>query len=293
MASSQFFDALFSRQGMRRRYPHDELSLRVYLQELRSIPLLTAEEEKTLAVRAGNGERDAIEQLVRANLRLVVVIASYFRDRGLPLTDLIQAGNSGLLEAARRFDPQRGARFATFAKFWILQGIDHALTDQARAIRTPYNVAQLDRRIQKVVEEYLNQGVEPSLETIASCVGQPVEVVTEHLILMQEPLSIDQESNSEVGALADTLAGPPPGGTSIPDPPVFWQDALQSIERALSELERDVIKWRFGLDDGICYTHSEIAKLLGRTSPRAGEHIKAIEKRALLRLRAVLGERGA
>src|SRR6266849_8227541 len=120
MSSSQFFTTLFSKQGMRRPYPHDEKSLQGDLQELRSIPLLTRGEEKALAVRAGSGERDAIEQLVRANLRLVVVIASYFRDRGLPLADLIQIGNAGLFEAAQRFDPERGTRFATFAKFWIL-----------------------------------------------------------------------------------------------------------------------------------------------------------------------------
>ena len=292
MASSEFFDALFSKQGMRRRYPHDELSLRVYLQELRFIPLLTVEEEKALAVRAGKGERDAIEQLVGANLRLVVVIASYFRDRGLPLTDLIQVGNSGLLEAVKRFDPQRGTRFATFAKFWILQGIDHALADQARAIRAPYNVVQLDRKIQQVAEEYLNQGVEPSVETIARRVGQPVEAVTEHLILMQEPLSIDQEGGNEAGALADTLAAPAGGTAESAAPPAIWQDALQLIEQILDELERDIIKWRFGLEDGICYSPDEIAQRLGRTSPRAGEHIKAIEKRALLRLRVALGERG-
>ena len=251
MTSSQFFEALFSKQGMRRRFPHDEKSLRVYLQELRFIPLLTPEEEKALAVRAGNGERDAIEQLVRANLRLVVVIASYFRDRGLPLTDLIQAGNTGLLEAARRFDPQRGARFATFAKFWILQGIDHALAEQVRTIRAPFNVVQLDRRIQQIVEEYLNQGVEPSVETIAGRVGQPVETVIEHLVLMQEPLSIDQEGGGETDALVDTLAAPPAGTTGIPVPPALWQDALQSIEQVLTGQEQNVIRLRFGLVDGI------------------------------------------
>lgn len=287
MASSRdrFFDGLFSKDAMRKRYPHYDSALHAYLRDIRDLPLLTASGEAELLARAGKGDTKAALRLAEANVRLVVVIAARFQGRGLSMIDLISEGNIGLLEAIERFDFSKAQRLSTYAKYRILQKISRALAERASLIHTPTSTAQKMERIGRVVSEFLGRGVEPTTKEIAARTNLPLEQVVELLTLMQEPLSINQRQGED-DPLAEVIEAPALLLSSEASAPEAFRDVIQVMGQILTQPERQVIELRFGLHDGVIYDYTEIAeKLFSRRGERVGERIRQLERSALGKLR--------
>jgi RNA polymerase primary sigma factor len=285
----QFFNALFSKSTMRKMYPHRDAALRAYLRDLGPLPLLTAEQEAQLLRRTSQGDVEARQRLIEANLRLVIVIAARFQGRGLSMMDLIQEGNLGLLESIQRFDftKSNSARLSTYATYRIFHAIGRAVAERGKIIHTPYSTAQRMQEIEKVVWEFVEQGVEPTTKSIAERVSLTVEQVAELLALMQEPLSLYQE-DEEHDSLSDVIVAPPLLLSNEVATPSLLADVAQMISSVLSADELRVIEHRYGLtDEGIIYDYHEIAaKVYGRTGKRADERIRQLERSGLAKLRA-------
>jgi RNA polymerase primary sigma factor len=282
----RFFEGLFSKDAMRKRYPHYDYALQAYLRDIRDIPRLPAQQETELLQRAGRGDQQAKLRLVEANVKLVVVIAARFQGRGMSMIDLIAEGNIGLLEAIERFDFSKAKRLSTYAKFRVLQKISHALAERTRLIRTPTSAAQEMGHIGRVLSEFLSRGVEPTTQEIATHTGLPFERVVELLTLMQEPLSIDRPQGED-DPLVEALEAPPLLLSSEAATPSQLADVVQMMAQILTEPERQVLELRFGLLDGVTYDHTEIAeKLFNRRRGRVGERIRQLEHSALEKLRA-------
>ena len=263
--------------------------LALYLQDIRRIKLLTPEEEQELARRVQAGDAQAERQLVEANLRLVVTIARRYLHRGLSLLDLIEEGNVGLLHAARKFRPDRGARFSTYATWWIRQAVVRALANQARMIRLPVHVelllGQSARRRNALTQEL---GRAPTTEELARALGWPVSEV-EHLeSLRQQPLSLDTPAGEEGKArlldiVQDTSGIPGEGLGAI----LRARADLAGVLEDLPDPERNVVTLRFGLRGEDPMTLESIGRRLGVTR----ERVRQIEAAALKRLRALLAAR--
>jgi RNA polymerase primary sigma factor len=263
--------------------------LGLYLQDIGRIKLLTAEEEQALARRVQAGDAQAERQLVEANLRLVVKIARRYLGRGLSLLDLIEEGNVGLLHAARKFRPDRGTRFSTYATWWIRQAVVRALANQARMIRLPVHVELLlGQCIKKRNALTQELGRAPTTEELAQALGWPVSEV-EHLeSLRQQPLSLDTPSGEDGRSrLLDVVQDP----SSVPG------EGLGAVLRARADLagvlqdlpdtERTVVTLRFGLGAESPMTLESIGRRMGVTR----ERVRQIETAALRRLRALLAAR--
>ena len=262
--------------------------LSLYLQEISRVKLLTAEEEQELARRVQAGDAQAERRLVEANLRLVVRIARRYLNRGLSLLDLIEEGNVGLLHAARKFRPDRGTRFSTYATWWIRQAVVRALANQARTIRLPVHV-------QLLLAQYLKKrnaltqalGRPPTVEEVAKEMGRPTAEI-EHLeTIRQQPLSLDSPAPEGEGSLHDTVQDPsaaPGGGIAA----VLRARAdLAGVLQDLPDTERTVVTLRFGLGGEEPMTLESIGQRLGVTR----ERVRQIEGSALKRLRRLLAAR--
>ena len=267
---------------------HREI-LALYLQDIRRIKLLTPEEEQELARRVQAGDVQAERQLVEANLRLVVTIARRYLHRGLSLLDLIEEGNVGLLHAARKFRPDRGARFSTYATWWIRQAVVRALANQARMIRLPVHVELLLGQCAKKRNALTQQlGRAPTTEELARALGWPVSEV-EHLeSLRQHPLSLDTPAGEEGKArllevVPDTSAIPGEGVGAI----LRARADLAGVLEDLPDPERNVVTLRFGLGGEDPMTLESIGRRMGVTR----ERVRQIEAAALKRLRALLAAR--
>jgi RNA polymerase primary sigma factor len=262
--------------------PADDV-VKLYLSDIARTPLLTAEQEVELAKRIEQGDAAALQQLVRANLRLVVSIAKRYANQGVPLLDLIQEGNLGLLRAATRFDWRLGHRFATYATWWIRQAITRALNDQSRTIRLPARMSELVRQINRTTRELTQElGRAPDLSEVAAALGMRPKRVALALQAAQHPVSLDAPLSSELeddlGALLASAQDPGP------EEQVADQMLRSELERALAELparEQRVLTLRFGLDGGEAHTLAEVGALLGVGRERA----RQIERQALLTLR--------
>ena len=262
--------------------------LSLYLQEISRVKLLTAEEEQKLARRVQAGDAEAERRLVEANLRLVVRIARRYLNRGLSLLDLIEEGNVGLLHAARKFRPDRGTRFSTYATWWIRQAVVRALANQARTIRLPVHVQLLLAQYVKkrnVLTQAL--GRPPTVEEVAKEMGRPTAEI-EHLeTIRQQPLSLDSPAPEGKGSLHDTVQDPaaaPGGGIAA----VLRARAdLAGVLQDLPDTERTVVTLRFGLGGEEPMTLESIGQRLGVTR----ERVRQIEGSALQRLRRLLAAR--
>jgi RNA polymerase primary sigma factor len=259
-------------------------SVRLYLREIGKIPLLTAEEELTLAHKVVAGDKRAKDKMAEANMRLVVSIAKRYVGRGLDLLDLIQEGNTGLLRAVEKFDPDKGFKFSTYATWWIRQAITRAIADQARTIRIPVHMVETINKLlrtQRRLTQELNR--EPTNEEIAKEMDIEVEKVEHIMKIKQDIHSLDQsvrddEEDSVLGDFVedeDTIT-PEESATNQ-----LLKEQVKDLLGSLSEREQKIIRLRFGLEDGKSHTLEEVGQEFSVTR----ERIRQIEAKALAKLR--------
>ena len=263
--------------------------MEIYLREINKTPLLTADEEKQLSYRIGNGDSKARDQMVRANLRLVVNIARSYKGKGLPLSDLIEEGNLGLLRAVEGFDPDMNTRFSTYASYWIKQSIKRALVNSSKTIRIPaYMVELLSkwRRATAKLQESLNRV--PTPEEIAKELDMPKKKLKIVKKAIQLNNSSPQSDQAESGwTLADMI---PDERTKGPEDELIENDNLTHVYQMLEEMperEATILRMRFGLDDSEPKTLKEIGETLGLTR----ERVRQIENESLDKLeKGLMGE---
>ena len=257
--------------------------VRMYLKEIGNVPLLSAEEEINLAVRIQGGDDIAKQELAEANLRLVVSIAKRYVGRGMQFLDLIQEGNMGLMKAVEKFDHTKGFKFSTYATWWIRQAITRAIADQARTIRIPVHMVETINKLVRVQRQLLQDlGREPTPEEIGAEMDLPTEIVREILKIAQEPVSLEtpigEEDDSHLGDfIEDEGAMSPEVFTSS----ALLREQLEDVLDTLTDREENVLRLRFGLDDGNIRTLEQVGKVFGVTR----ERIRQIEAKALRKLR--------
>ena len=257
--------------------------VKAYLKEIGQVPLLSAEEEQTLARAARAGDADARRRLSEANLRLVVSVAKRYAGRGLPFLDLIQEGNLGLMKAAEKFEPDRGFKFSTYATWWIRQSITRAIADQGRTIRIPVHLVEHINRVRKTAGELLRKnGREPTAEEIAVRLEMEPDRGRELLQLAQEPVSLETPVGEEEDAHLEDFIQDEEAGIPVDEAGrQLLRRELMSVLKSLTPREERVITLRFGLDDGRPRTLEELGKEFNVTR----ERIRQIEAKALRKLR--------
>jgi RNA polymerase primary sigma factor len=258
--------------------------VRMYLKEIGKVPLLTAEEEVSLARRIERRDMDAKRKLIEANLRLVVSIAKRYVGRGMLFLDLIQEGNLGLIRAVEKFDYRKGYKFSTYATWWIRQAITRAIADQARTIRIPVHMVETINKLIRVQRQLLQDvGREPTPEEIAAEMGTTPQKVREILKISQEPVSLEtpigEEEDSQLGDfIEDEDATMPMEAVSE----IMQKEELNAVLGTLTHRERKVIELRFGLKGEHPRTLEEVGQKFGVTR----ERIRQIEAKTLAKLKA-------
>ena len=257
--------------------------VRMYLREIGKIPLLTYDEELSLAKRVLEGDEEAKQKLVESNLRLVVSIAKKYVGRGMLFLDLIQEGNMGLIKAVEKFDYTKGFKFSTYATWWIRQAITRAIADQARTIRIPVHMVETINKLIRTSRHLLQQmGREPTPEEIAKEMEIPVEKVMEIQKIAQDPVSLEtpigEEDDSHLGDFIQDEDSPAPQDSAAY---TMLKEQLEEVMNTLTPREAKVLKLRFGLEDGKARTLEEVGKEFMVTR----ERIRQIEAKALRKLR--------
>jgi RNA polymerase sigma factor, sigma-70 family len=259
--------------------------VKAYLRDIGKIKLLTNEEERELAVKIMAGDKEAKKRLSEANLRLVVSIAKKYMNRGLQFLDLIQEGNLGLIKAVEKFDPSKGFKFSTYATWWIRQAITRAIADQARTIRIPVHMVETINKVKRAKAQLTAENEkEPRPEDIAKLLDMDVEKVREIIRVSQEPVSLEtpigEEEDSHLGDFIkdeDQAAPEDAVGNMI------LHDLISEVLDTLTEREAEVIRLRYGLEDGRCHTLEEVGKQFDVTR----ERIRQIEVKAIRKLKHV------
>ena len=257
--------------------------VRMYLKEIGTVPLLNAEEELRLAKRKADGDDDAKERLIEANLRLVVSIAKRYTGRGMSFLDLVQEGNLGLIKGVEKFDYTKGYKLSTYATWWIRQSVTRALADQARTIRVPVHMVETINKMSKMQRKLtLELGYEPSVSELAEALDMSEDKVMEIMQIAREPASLEtpigEEDDSNLGDfVADNNVVTPEGNVES----VMLREHIDALLGDLKERERQVIVLRFGLEDGHPRTLEEVGKEFNVTR----ERIRQIEAKALRKLR--------
>lgn len=260
-----------------------EDSTRFYLKEISKIPLLSYEEEKSLAQRIAAGDQEAVDEMVKHNLRLVVSVAKKYKGCGLPLLDLIQEGNVGLIEGAKKFDLSKGYRFSTYATWWIRQKIGRALSDQSRNIRIPAHVAELVSKIKRVSGPMTQElGRTPTEQELADKLGVEVDKVKVALDMSQAISSLDvpvgEDDDATIGDLQADHSAENPFNNLVKE---ANKDIINSVFDTLGEREANVLRLRFGIDTDHPHTLAEVGEVMGVTR----ERIRQIETKALRKMR--------
>ena len=260
-------------------------SVRLYLREIGKIPLLTSEEELALAKRVVEGDRRAKDKMAEANMRLVVSIAKRYSGRGLDFLDLIQEGNTGLLRAVEKFDPDKGFKFSTYATWWIRQAITRAIADQARTIRIPVHMVETINKLlrtQRRMTQELNR--EPTVEELAKELDMEPDKIEYVMKIKQDITSLDgavgrdDDEDSVLGDfIEDEDSATPEESASVQ----LLKEQVQAALGALSDREQKIVRMRFGLDNGKSHTLEEVGQEFAVTR----ERIRQIEAKALAKLR--------
>ena len=257
--------------------------VKMFLKEIGKIRLLTYEEENILAERMLKGDKEAKQQLIESNLRLVVSIAKKYIGRGMNFLDLIQEGNLGLIKAVDKFDQTKGYKFSTYATWWIRQAITRAIADQARTIRIPVHMVETINKLIKTSRHLLQTlGREPTPEESAAELEMPVEKVRDILKVSQEPISLEtpvgEEDESNLGNFIPDDEAPSPSEQAAD---TLLREHIEEVMQTLTPREAKVLKLRFGLEDGRMRTLEEVGKEFDVTR----ERIRQIEAKALRKLR--------
>ena len=255
----------------------------MYLKEIGTVPLLTADEELELAKKKSAGDEAAKQRLIEANLRLVVSIAKRYTGRGMSFLDLVQEGNLGLIKGVEKFDYTKGYKLSTYATWWIRQSVTRALADQARTIRVPVHMVETINKMSKMQRKLtLELGYEPSVPELANALEMSEEKVMEIMQIAREPASLEtpigEEDDSNLGDfVADNNTVTPEGNVEA----VMLREHIDVLLNDLKEREKQVIILRFGLEDGHPRTLEEVGKEFNVTR----ERIRQIEAKALRKLR--------
>ena len=258
--------------------------LKIYLNEIGQIPLLDAEEEKELGRRSVDGDEEARRRLEEGNLRLVVSIAKHYTGRGIPRMDLIQEGNIGLMRAVEKYDFTKENRFSTYASWWIKEAIQRAIDQQSREIRVPVLVAEAMKKVQRISKELQQSlGREATPEEIAEKLGdKSTEDVKNILSYLQNPVSLEtpvgEDGENNLGDMVEDKASPTPEEAMNL---LVQKEEVSELLNALNDREKQVIRLRYGLEDGKTHTLEEIGEELKVTR----ERVRQIESRAMEKLR--------
>lgn len=257
--------------------------VRMYLKEIGRVDLLTADEEVELAKRIEAGDSDAQDELAEANLRLVVSIAKRYVGRGMSFLDLIQEGNMGLMKAVNKFDYTKGFKFSTYATWWIRQAITRAIADQARTIRIPVHMVETINKLSRIQRQLVKElGRDPAPEEIGAEMDLPTEKVREILKISQDPVSLEtpigEENDSHLGDFIEDDEAVSPEENTAGE---LLKEELRDVLDTLTDREENVLRLRFGLDDGRQRTLEDVGKVFGVTR----ERIRQIEAKALRKLR--------
>ena len=276
--SAENIDKLFLQEGVAIDDP-----VRMYLKEIGKIPLLTPERETYLAEQITIGNEAAKNELIEANLRLVVSIAKRHVGKGMYFLDLIQEGNLGLIKAVEKFDYSKGYKFSTYATWWIRQAITRAIADQARTIRIPVHMVETIHKVSRTARQLLQEfGREPNTDEIAEALNMTPEKVREIMKIAQDPVSLEtpigEEEDSHLGDFVEDNDSPAPSDSASYS---LLREQLCNILHTLTPREEQVIKLRFGLEDGRPRTLEEVGKKFEITR----ERIRQIEAKALRKLR--------
>lgn len=257
--------------------------VRMYLKEIGQVPLLTVEEEQSLAKRVAEGDEKAKAKLIESNLRLVVSIAKKYSGRGMHILDLIQEGNTGLIRAVEKFDYTKGNKFSTYATWWIRQAVTRAIADQARTIRVPVHMVEVINKATRCSRQLTQQlGREPTMEEVAEELNLPYDKVAEALRTAADTLSLDtpvgDEEDTTIGSFVEdeNMLGPAEATANM-----LLAEALEDLLGTLTEREAEVLRMRYGLYDGRQHTLEEVGKMFGVTR----ERIRQIENKAIRKLR--------
>ncbi len=276
--SAEDMEKMLSQEGLSIDDP-----VRMYLKEIGKVPLLDASRELELAELMTNGDMKAKAELVESNLRLVVSIAKRYVGKGMFFLDLIQEGNLGLMKAVEKFDYRKGYKFSTYATWWIRQAITRAIADQARTIRIPVHMVETIHKVSRISRQLLQEnGRDPTPEEIANVMGMSAEKVREIMKIAQDPVSLEtpigEEEDSHLGDFIPDDASPAPADAASY---TLLREQLNEVLKTLTPREENVLKLRFGLEDGRTRTLEEVGKEFNITR----ERIRQIEAKALRKLR--------
>ena len=273
---------------MGRKVESSDIPIEIYFREISKYPLLTQEEEKEYIKKAKEGDKTAIEKIILSNLRFVVEIASKYRGMGVPIEDLINEGNIGLMKAIRYFDPNKGVKFLSYAIWWIRQSIMKALDERSQLIRIPSDQKTKIRKIKKAEMEYFQKyGELPTIEELSKITGLPKKEIETSYEIFHKELSLDRPfTESEKRTWEEMLEQ-----KALPSPEEFYKKEYirEKIKKALEELdkkERDIIYLYFGIEDDIPRSLEEVGKIMNLSK----ERVRQLKERALLKLKEKLSK---